>query len=228
MNRSNEIVFASRRDAGEQLGAFLRGRYGGLNPLVLGVPRGGMEVAYYVAKCLDAELAMLIARKLTLPGKMEIGFGAVAEDMSVYVAPQRAAVLEPEQIGQIIDEQTDEVNRRMELYRKGRPFPEIKDRVVIIVDDGIATGVTLVPVLRLCRNRGAAKVIIAAPVAGNCYDPNLAEADAIEVMVMPEWFYAVGQVYASFRNLSDEEVLNILNKAVPVSRNSVSVRWDLG
>ncbi|MGX5852133.1 phosphoribosyltransferase [Dyadobacter jiangsuensis] len=212
MNRSNDIIFADRKDAGLQLGHFLRARYKGSDPLVMGIARGGVEVAYYVAQCLETDLNMVISRKLPVPGCPEVGFGAIAEDLSVYIAPRFRRSLEPETIGEIIDEQTDEVNRRIGVYKGGKPLPDLRGRTVIIVDDGIATGVTLVPVLRLCRSRGADRVIVAVPVAGNNYDALLNDADAMEILVMPEWFYAVGQVYASFRDLTDDELLAIVRK----------------
>lgn len=212
MNRSNDIVFADRRDAGEQLGRFLMKRYKDADPLVLGVPRGGVEVAYYVAKHLETDLAMIISRKLSVPGHPEVGFGAIAEDLSVYVAPRHFDAIEPETVGEIIDAQTDEVNRRIETYKRGMPLPDMKGRTVIIVDDGIATGVTLVPVVSLCRKKGAARVIVAVPVAGNHFDTRLNDADALEILVMPEWFYAVGQVYASFRDLTDPELQAIVRR----------------
>lgn len=212
MNRSNDIVFADRRDAGEQLGRFLAHHYKHADPLVLGVPRGGVEVAYHVARHLKTDLTMVISRKLPVPGHPEVGFGAIAEDLSVYVAPRYRELLEPEKIGIIIDEQTDEVNRRIKVYKQGRALPDMRGRTVIVVDDGIATGVTLVPVVHMCRKRGAARVIVAVPVAGNHYDARLDDADAVEALVMPEWFYAVGQVYASFRDLTDEETQAIAAK----------------
>jgi predicted phosphoribosyltransferase len=155
---------------------------------------------------------MVISKKLPLPGHAEIGFGAIAEDLSVYISRRYSEDLEPEEIGEIIDHQTDEVTRRAQLYRNDRPLPEMSGRTVIVVDDGIATGVTLVPVIRLCRKRGASRVVIATPVAGRHYDPHLNEADSLEILVMPEWFYAVAQVYASFRDTSDEEVLATIRK----------------
>ncbi len=224
MNRSNDIIFADRKDAGEQLGRFLTGRYKHTDPLVLGIPRGGVEVAYYVAQCLETDLAMVISRKLPVPGYPEVGFGAIAEDLSVYVAPRYKRSLEPEKIGEIIDEQTDEVNRRIRMYKQEKPLPDMRGRTVIIVDDGIATGVTLVPVLRLCRKRGAARVVVAVPVAGNNFDSQLNDADALEILVMPEWFYAVGQAYASFRDLTDEELQTILRKGAYVRSGWEHVR----
>ena len=118
--------------------------------------------------------------------------------------------LSPSIINQIIEEQVQEINRRIGIYRAGKPLPNIIDRVVILVDDGIATGVTLVPVLKLCRKKKASQVIIAAPVSGTRYDKNLNEADAIEILEQPEQFYAVGQVYETFGDFTDSQLLNLL------------------
>lgn len=207
-----QVEFLDRKDAGEQLGKLLAAKYGHLDPLILGIPRGGAEVAYYVGRHMHAEVAVVIAKKLSLPGHQEVGFGAIAEDLSVYVSSKFSVSLDPETIGEIIDQQTDEVNRRVELYRNGSPLPDMAGRTVMLVDDGIATGVTLVPVLRLCRKRNAAKAIIAVPVCGKNYDTHLDEADVIEVLVRPGLFYAVGQVYAFFGDLSDDQLLNIMDK----------------
>lgn len=208
-----ESVFRDRKDAGEKLGKYLKAKYQHLNPFVLGIPRGGMEVAYYVAEHLEAQLSMLISRKLPYPYNKEVGFGAIAEDLSVYISDNLRNAPAPETIGHIIDEQTDEINRRIKAYRNEKPFPDIAERTVIIVDDGIATGVTLVPALRLCKNRGALEIIIAVPVCGTNYDRHLDEADALEVLVQPKDFYAVGQVYESFYDLSEDEFKSILKKA---------------
>jgi len=172
-------------------------------------------VASHVAKALDAELGVVIFKKLSLPGFNEVGFGAIAEDLSVYISPRYNNTISPDVIGGIIDQQTDEVNRRVQQYRAGQPLPDIQGRTVILVDDGIATGVTLVPLIRLCRKKGAAKVVVAAPVAGRNYDANLNEADALEILVMPQWFYAVGQVYMFFKDISDQETLDALGKTNP-------------
>ena len=206
----NDLYFKNRKHAGELLGAFLEPKYKHLNPLVIGIARGGVEVAFYVAKRLEAELSIIISKKLPFPGNKELGFGAVAEEHSVYISPMGMERLSPPIINQIIEEQVQEINRRVELYRAGKPLPDILDRIVIIVDDGIATGVTLVPVLKLCRKKKASQVIIAAPVSGTRYDKNLNEADAIEILQQPEQFYAVGQVYETFGDFTDSQLLNLL------------------
>lgn len=212
MNRTNKIVFSDRKDAGEQLGRYLLPLYKKSNPIILGIPRGGLEVAYHVAKIMNAPLDMVIAKKLSLPNYEEIAFGSVTEDLTVYVSAKYSESLKPEQIGEAIDRQTDEVNRRVATYRKGARLPDMQGRTVIVVDDGIATGATLVPVLDLCRKKLAREVIIAVPVCGNNYDERLSNADGIEILVQPEWFYAVGQSYASFRDATDEQLLAILEE----------------
>ena len=209
-NLENGVYFKNRQHAGDELGIFLQSKYKHLNPVVIGIPRGGVEVAFYVAQHLHAELSLIISKKLPFPGHRELGFGAVAEEHSVYISPMGMERLTPKVINQIIEEQIQEINRRVETYRHGRPMPDVSGRTVILVDDGIATGVTLVPVLKLCRKKKASLVIIAAPVSGTRYDKNLENADALEILVQPESFYAVGQVYERFGDFTDEEVEEIL------------------
>ena len=203
--------FKNRRDAGEQLGRYLKPKYGGQHPLVIGIPRGGVEVGFYVAETLKAEFGLVVSRKLGFPGNKELGFGAVSEESEIYVSAIGRELLDAGTIEDIIDKQLTEVRRRAELYRGGLPLPDMAGRVVILVDDGIAMGVTLVPVIRLCQKKKAKKVIIAAPVSGNNYDIHLNRADAVEVLVQPEDFYGVGQVYDRFGDFTDEEVLSLLS-----------------
>lgn len=205
--------FKNRKDAGEQLGNFLKPKYKDLNPLIIGIPRGGIEIGHYVADILEAESSFVVAKKLPLPGREETGFGAVSEGSEIYVSAFGRAMLDQDVIEDIIEKQLIEVQRRVELYRRSSPFPEMKDRTVILTDDGIAMGVTLVPVIRLCRKKRAAKIIVAAPVSGSNYDIHLKEADAMEVLLQPDDFYGVGQVYEQFGDFTDEEVLALINKA---------------
>jgi len=212
MNKTNGIVFSDRLHAGEQLGRHLASRYSGMNPLVIGVPKGGVEVAAQTARHLDCEMGMIIAKKLPLPGQTTIAFGAVAEDLSVYVSKKHVQKLDPELVIKAIDEQTDEVNRRLELYRGDSPMPQMSGRNVIVVDEGISTGSTMVSVLELCRRQGAATVVIATPVCCKYYDPKLDLADSLEVLVQPDWFHSMSQSYAIFKTVTDQHVLSILGK----------------
>lgn len=207
------FVFKDRIDAGRQLAKLLDSKYKKLNPLIIGVPRGGVEVAYYVAELLQTDLEMLVSKKLPYPGNKEYGFGAVAEDGSVYIAKERSEGLSPETIDAIIDKQLQEIQLRVERYRQGRSIPAMEGRTVILVDDGIATGVTLVPLIQLCRKKKASKVVIAVPVAGRSFDERLEEADVIEIAVRPAPFYAVGQVYEQFGDFPDDQLLKLLDQA---------------
>jgi predicted phosphoribosyltransferase len=202
--------FQDRKDAGEQLGQYLKPKYGTQDPLVIGIPRGGVEVGFYVAGILKAEFSLIISRKLGFPGNEGLGFGAVSEESEVYVSVAGRELLPARIIEHIIDEQVAEVRRRKKLYRNDLPLPDMKGRTVILVDDGIAMGVTLVPVIRLCRRKLASKVIVAAPVSGGHYDDHLNQADAIEILVRPEDFYGVGQAYDKFGDFRDEQVLALL------------------
>ncbi len=209
----NYFIFEDRQHAGEELGLLLEPKYKHLHPLVLGIPRGGIEVAYYVARRLHAELSLVVSKKLPLPRQPEYGIGAVAEEYSVYVSPEGKQLLPPKALNQIIEEQIQEVNRRVKRYRHGKLLPEMKDRTVILVDDGIATGVTLVPLIKLCRKKEVAQIIIAAPVSGTRYNKILNEADAIEILVQPLFFYAVGQVYKDFEECDDTQIMKLVQRA---------------
>lgn len=204
-------AFRNRQDAGIKLAEFLESKYQSLDPLIIGIPRGGVEVAYYVAQKLNAELSLIVSKKLPFPGQPEYGFGAVSEEGSVYVSEQRRNGLSENVVAQLIERQKREVENRVLKYREGKAIPDMKDRTVILVDDGIATGVTLVPVVELCRKKGAAKVVIAAPVSGLNYDEHLEEADAIEILVQPTSFYAVGQVYDEFGDFDDQRLVELLD-----------------
>lgn len=213
VNTGSRRFFKDRKEAGYELGLLLERKYRDVNPMVFGIPRGGVEVAYYVARQLHTQLFIIVSKKLPLPQQPEFGIGAVSEENSIYVSPKVENMLSPEMINQIIVEQELEVQRRVKKYRHGLPLPDMQGRSIIIVDDGIATGVTLVPVIRLCRKKKASKIIIAAPVSGTSYNEKLDEADAIEVLIRPASFFAVGQVYENFEEFDDEELMALLEKA---------------
>jgi predicted phosphoribosyltransferase len=202
--------FSDRKDAGQKL-ALLLTDLKGRNALVLGIPRGGVEVAYYVAQYLRAELSVIVSKKLSYPQNEEYGFGAVSEEDSLYLSNEGYLTSE-EETATIIEERKKEIERRVQQYREGAALPDMHGRTVALVDDGIATGVTLVPCIRLCRKHNAAKIIVASPVAGQNYNPHINEADEVRIAVQPELFHGVGQVYERFDQLTDEEVMKFLKK----------------
>lgn len=202
--------FLDRRDAGKKLAATLERDYRDQHALILGIPRGGVEVAYEVAVCLNGSLSVVITKKLPHPFQPELAIGAAAEDGSVFLS-SLAQSFDSGTIRAIIDRQLGEIQQRINRYRKGRSLPDMKNRIVIIVDDGIATGSTIVPAIKLCKARKASKVIVAAPVSGRNFVSDInALADRVVVMVQPEGLFAVGEAYRNFDHPADREVVSLL------------------
>jgi len=212
-------MFEDRRDAGQQLAEALEG-YRGEDVLVLAIPRGGVEVGYQVAKQLDADFSLLIVRKLPYPDQPEAGFGAVAEDGSAVILEQASRWVSDETVKQVIENQRQEIERRVAVLRKGEPLPPLKARTVILVDDGIAMGSTMQSAIMLCRRQGAAKVVVAVPVASRQIadqdwpDKVKAErtgvADEMVVLEQPKFFRAVAQVYDRWYDVPDSEVMALM------------------
>jgi putative phosphoribosyl transferase len=210
-------LFRDRADAGRRLADRLRSI--ALDaPVVLGLPRGGVVVAAEVARALDAPLDVLVVRKLGAPGHPELGIGAVADgdpplvlvnDDVIRGLRVRDAYLARETAAQL-----DEVRRRETHLRAGRPAPALRDRGVIVVDDGIATGGTVRVALRAVRRTEAARVVLAVPVAPPEVVAALAaEADLVVCLEAPDGFTAVGQFYDDFRQTTDDEVTALLAAA---------------
>jgi putative phosphoribosyl transferase len=208
-------MFADRRDAGRRLGEALRERDRAERMLVLGIPRGGVIVAESVADALGASLDVVVPRKLGAPGNPELGIGAVAPGANVIdrsaVARLRvpAAYLERE-----IATQQREIERRQRAYRGDREPLAIEGATAIVVDDGIATGGTAVAALRSVRSAGAARTVLAVPVAPRAVLGRLRdEGDDVVVLATPEPFLAVGEWYGAFDQTSDDEVVAALARS---------------
>ncbi len=204
-------MLRDREDAGEQLADLLSDLKGG-NVVVLGIPRGGVEVAAVVARRLAAPLDVVIPRKVGAPGNPELGLGAVAEDVEVLDERLiRVLAVNETYLRNEIAAQQEEIARRSSAYRGDQPPVPLQGKVVVVVDDGVATGGTAVAALRWARARGAAKVILAVPVAPADAVRRLEqEADEVRVLATPEPFYAVGQWYDSFPQVSDGRVVELL------------------
>jgi putative phosphoribosyl transferase len=208
------VRFRDREEAGRELAALL-GRYRDEQPLVLGLPRGGVPVAEQVARALGAPLDVFLVRKLGAPFQPELGIGALAEG-GVLVLDERAARLgiDPAAVEAVRVREAAELERRVRAFRGGRPPPPVAGRTVIVVDDGIATGVTVRAAVRALRQLGAGRVVVATPVAA---PESLAliegEADEVVVVEAPDDLWAIGAWYADFRQLSDEEVMAGLDRA---------------
>jgi predicted phosphoribosyltransferase len=207
---ARRAVFADRGAAGHALATAVARTVPRVpRPLVLALPRGGVPVAAPVAERLGADLGMLLARKIGAPGRPELGVGAIAEDGPPLfdAALLDALRLTADDLAGAVAYERAELARRARAYRGDRAPPDPAGRVVVLVDDGLATGVTARAALRWLRARGAARTVLAVPV---CSPPARAalraEADAVICLHAPRAFRAVGEWYTDFHQLSDEDV----------------------
>ncbi len=208
------MIFRNRGEAGRQLAAALSG-YRDRRPFVLAIPRGGVVVAYEVAVALDAPLDVIVPRKLRAPYNPELAVGAVAHDGSVYLDDDlvRSLRIAEDYLRDETASQLEEIRRRMRLYRGDRPMPTLAGHAAVVIDDGIATGSTMIAALRATRAMGPATVVSAIPVAPSDGLNRLRpEADAVCCLLTPEFFYAVGQFYDDFDQTTDDEVTELLHR----------------
>ena len=211
-----ERAFANRTEAGRLLAEKLVNYAGRADVIVLGLPRGGVPVAFEVAQRLGAPLDVFIVRKLGVPGFEELAAGAIASG-GVRVLNEdvmRSIPHADEAIDAVTIRETAELERREQIYREGRPPPELRDRIVILVDDGLATGATMRAAVKALRERGAAKIVVAVPVGppDTCHELE-ERADETICLSTPEFFQAVGQYYEDFSQTSDEDVRELLSQA---------------
>ncbi len=213
--------FRDRADAGRHLAERLR-EVPLTSPVVLGLPRGGIPVAAEVARALGAPLEVFVARKVGTPGHEELGIGAVAEGLDEPVVSDTARQLgvSGADMRALAEPAHRELCRRVALYRGNRPLPELTGRNVVLVDDGLATGVTAEAALRALRRWRPGRLVLAVPVCARETAARIANvADEVVCVEAPAHFYAVGEWYEDFSQTTDQEVLNLLEKAHAVSEN---------
>ncbi|MDB6148018.1 MAG: putative phosphoribosyl transferase [Spartobacteria bacterium] len=211
-----ERIFRDRTEAGRRLADRLEKYAGRDDVIVLGLPRGGVPVAYEIARRLHLPLDVFIVRKLGVPGFEELAVGAIASG-GVRVLNQdviRALPNADEMIEAVTATQRTELERREKLYRDNQPFPDLRTRTVILVDDGLATGATMRAAVAALRQCGAARIVVAVPVGApdTCREFEN-EVDETICVLAPEYFHAVGQFYQDFSQTSDEEVRELLARA---------------
>jgi putative phosphoribosyl transferase len=208
--------FQDRTEAGRALGRALRPYRSRENLVVLGLPRGGVPVAYEVARELAAPLDVCVVRKLGVPGHKELAMGAIASGDVCVFNPEvvHAAGVSKEEIQEVIDEERKELRRREVTYRGERPAAEVAGAVVILIDHGLATGATIRAAVRAMRELKAGQVVVGVPVApaGTCRTLTH-EADDVICLLRPEYFESVGQWYDDFEQLTDEDVRFWLERA---------------
>ncbi len=211
---SAERIFPDRTAAGVALGRELRRRL--LKPplLVLGLPRGGVPVAYEVAQVLKAPLDVMPVRKIGMPGWAELAIGAIASGNILVHKPPLEKEIPAETFDRLAEEQRRELERRERIYRGGRPPLEATGKTVILVDDGLATGSTMLAAVRAARKAHAAAIVVAAPVASReALELVRAEADSVVILQTPEVLFAIGGWYQHFEQLEDEDVTRLLTRA---------------
>jgi len=210
------MIFRNREDAGRRLASRLQKYANRDDVIVLGVPRGGVPVAFEVAAALNLPLDIFVLRKLGVPGQEELAFGAIGSG-GVRVL-NRSVVdhlgLSDLDIASVTHKEREELERRDRLYRGNRPPLDVLGTTVILVDDGIATGSSLMAAIHALRQMRPAAIVVATPVAPpeTCHRL-LQEVDELVCVEIPEPFYGVGQFYDDFLQMSDEEVTELLDRA---------------
>ena len=208
--------FQNRYEAGEFLGEQLTAYANRPDVIVLGLPRGGVPVAAHVARRLNAPLDVFVVRKLGLPGYPELAIGAIASGgVRVFNGDVLNSLRVPDEIiNSVTAEEFQELQRRERAYRDDLPAPEVEGKTVIVVDDGVATGSTMVAAISALRQLNAKRIIVATPtIARATYDELQKYADDIVALLVPAEFYGVGQWYEDFSQTTDEEVRTLLAAA---------------
>ncbi|TAM72496.1 MAG: phosphoribosyltransferase [Mycobacterium sp.] len=213
LRRTATRSFRDRREAGRAVAEQLMSYAGRDDVLVFGLARGGVPVAWEIAAALHAPLDVFLVRKLGVPNWSELAMGALASGGGLVMNDDVVASLRvtDEQVREAIDSETAELLRREHAYRGGRPVADLRDRIVILADDGIATGASMLAAVRAVRAAGPKSITVAVPVGPESTCRELArEADDVVCVTMPPGFEAVGQVYDDFHQISDDEVRELL------------------
>jgi putative phosphoribosyl transferase len=208
-------TFEDRREAGRVLGEMLADFGTGTNVVVLGLARGGVPVGVEIAAALKAPLDVFVVRKLGVPHWPELAMGAIASGGGVVVNDHvmRSVNVDDAQLAAVLATETDELRRREVTYRDNAAPPTLAAKTVIIADDGIATGATMLAAVRAVRAAGPERIVVAVPVGPRSVYQRLGgEADHVVIASVPRHFDAVGQVYADFRQITDDEVRAALQR----------------
>lgn len=219
------MIFSDRKEAGQILAGQLASYGGRKDVIVLGIPRGGVPVAFEIATALGAPLDVFVSRKLGVPGQEELAFGAIATGGVRILDDEvvEAVGVDSEEIERITERETRELERRERAYRGGRAALNVEGQCVILVDDGIATGSSMLAAIKALRRLKPERIVVAAPVAPlSTYGHLKAEVDDLVCTLTPEFFQAIGQFYEDFSQVTDEEVKSLLQRSArPQIRKAV-------
>jgi putative phosphoribosyl transferase len=221
------VIFQNRADAGRRLAVELSEYSGREDVIVLALPRGGVPVAFEVTKELGVKLDVFIVRKLGVPGYEELAMGAIATG-NIRVLNEdvvRSLRIPADAINSVAVAELKELERREQLYRKDRPRLDVEGKIVILIDDGLATGATMKAAVQAIRTKKPARIIVAVPTASReTCDEFAADVDKTVCLTTPEPFYGVGAWYKDFTQTSDKEVCDLLKKALSLVRSDASAR----
>jgi putative phosphoribosyl transferase len=210
------MLYSDRSQAGRILGRKLHAYAGREDVIVLALPRGGVPVGFEVAGALEAPLDVFVVRKLGVPGQEELAMGAIASGGVQVISPDvvRACGVSDREIERVVTVERAELERREAFYRGDRPPLDVRGKVVILVDDGLATGSSMRAAISALRPRSPARIVVAVPVAPRSTIREFGSiADEVICAVTPEPFHAVGEWYESFAQVGDEEVQGLLRRA---------------
>jgi len=207
-------MFKTREEVGKLLAKKLVKYKNRKDVLILAIPRGGVPISYQISKILNLKFDLIIPRKLPIPSDPEAGFGAVINDTVVLNKEILATLnLSKKEIDDVIKEVQKEIKRRNKIYRKGKPFPKVRGKTVIVVDDGLATGYTMLAAIKDLKKQ-AKKVVVAVPVSSSSAAREIKQKadEFICLHVSSAYIFAVASFYDSFPDLTDEEVIAYLKK----------------
>jgi putative phosphoribosyl transferase len=208
-----ETMFLDRTDAGKKLAQALK-VYKGQSVVVYALPRGGVVLGVEVARSLEAPLDLIVVRKIGHPLQPEYAIGAVAEDGYVVTNPDEIATLDMHWFDRAVAVELKEAQRRRSLFLQGRAPVVVRNKIAIIIDDGLATGLTMLAAIHEMRKRGPQKIVVAVPVAAAETSARLRpEVDDLVVLHTPVWLGAIGAFYQRFDQVSDDEVVNLMKSA---------------
>ncbi len=211
------MIFKNRSEAGERLARELV-KYAGQDPVILALPRGGVSVAAEIAKALAAPLDLILVRKIGVPVQPELAMGAVVDGDQPHIVRNEDVIalagISPDEFNRVCQSELSEIERRRKLYLADRPRADLTDRVVIVIDDGIATGATTRAALEAVLKRKPKRLVLAVPVAPTSTLEELrGKADDIVCLQSHEPFYAIGLYYEDFHQITDDDVIDMLSKA---------------
>ncbi|AZE23580.1 phosphoribosyltransferase [Pseudomonas chlororaphis] len=213
---SLQTILHDRADAGRRLVEPLLEYAHRPDVIVLALPRGGVPVAYEVARALDIRLDLMLVRKLGVPTREEFAMGAIASG-GIQILNEdalRAHPVDQARFNAVVTRETQELLRREQVYREGRPPLQLKDQVVILIDDGLATGASMMAAVHAVRAQAPARIVVAVPVAPlETAEALRSEVDELVCPLTPEWMMSIGYWYLDFSQTSDTEVIDLLQRA---------------